>query len=191
MSTSILDPMLYNQIVWPAIMLISMTMGLPGVKGEGREKRYRHARGISQNYRVRVARLKTILYSGKWHIARRTLRRAAVLLPAENVDDVDLAIGVFPAHMGPHVWRMLRPEGTVRAVEPRRLSAWELQMMLKIIAPIKGPAALRAEIHLSANLPWMLRMLTHRSRFRVVLMLRARRRVLVSWKIQMSYRLVA
>lgn len=64
-----------------------------------------HARGISQNYRVRVAQLKTILYSGKRHIARRTLRerRAAVLLPAENVDDVDLAIRMLPAHVGPHV----------------------------------------------------------------------------------------
>lgn len=99
-------------------------------------------------------------------------RRAALLLPAENVDDVDLAIGVLPAHVGPHVRRVLRPEGTIGAVEPGRLTARELQMMLKIVAPVEGSAALRAEIHLPADLPWMLRMrgsrLTDRSRIRGV-----------------------
>lgn len=142
-----------------------------------------------------VALLKTIHYSRKRHIARRILRdrrRVALLLPAEDVDDVDLAIGMLPAHVGSHVWRVLRPEGTVRAVEPRWLTARKLQMMLKIIAPIERPPALRAEIHLPADLlPWMLRMLTDRSRIRVVPMLRSRQRVLVSWKIQTSYRLVA
>lgn len=83
-------------------------------------------------------------------------RRLAALLPAEDVDDVDLAVGVLPAHVGPHVRRVLRTEGTVRAVEPRRLTARELEMMLKIVAPIEGSAASRAVIHLLAGLPWML-----------------------------------
>jgi len=83
-------------------------------------------------------------------------RRLAALLPAEDVDDVDLMVGMLPAHMGPHVRRVLRTEGTVRAVESRRLTARELEMMLKIVAPIKGSPASRAVIHLSAGLPWML-----------------------------------
>lgn len=70
------------------------------------------------------------------------------MLPAEDVDDVDLAIRVLPAHVGPHVRRVLRPEGTVRAVETRRLTARVLEMVLEIVTPIEGSAALRADVHL-------------------------------------------
>lgn len=78
------------------------------------------------------------------------------MLPAKDVDDVDLTVGVLPAHMGPHVRRVLRTEGTVRTIESRRLSARELEMMLEVVAPIEGSAASRAVIHLPAGLPRML-----------------------------------
>lgn len=86
----------------------------------------------------------------------RNGRRFATLLPAENVDDVDLATGMLPAYMGPYVRRVLRTEGTVWAVESWRLAARELEMMLEIVAPIEGSAASRAIIHLSDSLPGML-----------------------------------
>lgn len=79
-----------------------MTMGLPGKGGGERKEIYARERHLSE-LPCACCSVKDDLYSGKRHIARRTLRRAAVLLPTENVDDVDLAIGMFPAHMGPHV----------------------------------------------------------------------------------------
>lgn len=55
---------------------------------------------------------------------------------------------MLPAHVGPHVRRVLRPERTVRAVETRRLTARVLEMVLEIVTPIEGSAALRADVHL-------------------------------------------
>lgn len=126
----------------------------------------------------------------RWETSRsRDGRGLAALLPAEDVDDVDLAVGMLPAHVGPHVRRVLRTERTVWAVESRRLTARELEMMLEIVAPIEGSAASRAVIHLSAGLPWMLGLM-HRS-IRAASASRAPRRVLAFWKMQTSYRLAA
>jgi len=48
---------------------------------------------------------------------------------------------------------MLRTEGTVRAVESRRLAARKLEMMLEIVTPIEGSTASRTVKHLFASLP--------------------------------------
>lgn len=112
----------------------------------------------------------------------RDRRRLAALLPLEDVDDVDLVVGMLPAHVGPHVRRVLRTEGTVRAVESRRLTTRELEMMLKIVAPIEGSTASRAIIHLSAGLPWMLGLMDRS--IRAASASGASRSVLASWKMQ-------
>lgn len=116
-------------------------------------------------------------------------RRLAALLPAEDVDDVDLTIGMLPTHVGSHVRRVLCPERTVRAVESRRLTTRELEMMLEIVAPIEGSAASRAIIHLSAGLPWMLGLVGRT--IRAAPASRAPRRVFSFWKMQTSYWLAA
>jgi hypothetical protein len=110
-------------------------------------------------------------------------RCRVALLPGKNVDDVDLATRMFPAHMGPHIWRVLGPECAVRTVEARWLAAREFQMMLEIVTPFERPAAFRAGIYLSASLP---RMLGPTGRpIRTVSMLRSRS-VLAFWKIHTS-----
>jgi len=73
-----------------------------------------------------------------------------LLLLAEDVNDVDHATRVLPAHVGPHIRRVFRPVRTVRAVESRQLTARVPQMMLEIVTPIEGPATVGAEAQLPA-----------------------------------------
>lgn len=71
---------------------------------------------------------------------------------AHEIDDVDLHVGMLSAHVGPDVGRVLGPVRTIRAIESRQLAAGVLQMMLKIVAPVEGPAALGADV-LAMSLP--------------------------------------
>jgi len=160
-------------------------MGLPP------RGRIHHEEG--NTFKTTVTRLKTMSFIlKKVHVAALTSRsrdgrRLATLLPAEDVNDVDFMVGVFSAYVGPHVWCMLRTEGTVRAVESRRLAARKLEMMLEIVTPIEGSTASRTVKHLLASLPlglmdWSIHAASAS---------RIPRRILAFWKMQTSYWLAA
>lgn len=74
----------------------------------------------------------------------------ATLLPVKDINDVDRATRVLPAHVGSHIRCMLRPIRAVRTIESRQLTACVLQMMLEIVTPVEGPAAVGAETKLPA-----------------------------------------
>jgi len=70
-----------------------------------------------------------------------------VLLDA-HIKDVDSLIGVYPAHVGPHVRRMFGSVWTIGTVESRQLTTLELEVIIQIVLACKYVAALVARITL-------------------------------------------
>lgn len=71
--------------------------------------------------------------------------RLTVLFDA-HIEDVDSLIGVYPAHVGPHIRRVLGSVRTIGTVEPRQLTALELEVIIQTVLACKYVATLVAMI---------------------------------------------
>lgn len=98
----------------------------------------RHGRKFAANYRPRFAA----------NLLDRALRRPLCLrlLLAADVEDVHPLAEMHPAHVGPDVRRVPGAVRAIRAIEPRQLSALELEVIVQIVLTREHVAALVARV---------------------------------------------
>lgn len=65
-----------------------------------------------------------------------------------HVEDVDSLIGMYSAHVRPHVRRVFGSVRAVRTVESGQLTALELEVIIQIVLACKHVAALVARVTL-------------------------------------------